>query len=62
MINSINEIKNIIFEKRIRKKTQKMYLNDRKIQRIRTKLQKMYNEENIIKNLDKQYIKLYVKE
>ena len=62
MLKSITDLKNIIIDKKIRKNTQKIYLNQRKIQRVRTKLQKMYKEENIIKNLDKQYVKLYLKE
>ena len=62
MLKSIIDLKNIIFDKKIRKNTEKIYLNERKMQRIRTKLQKMYKEENIIKNLDKQYVKLYVKD
>ena len=62
MLKSIIDLKNIIFDKKIRKNTEKIYLNERTMQRIRTKLQKMYKEENIIKNLDKQYVKLYVKD
>ena len=61
-LNNINEIQSIIAEKKIRKKSEKIYLNEKIIKRIKPKLQRMFNQENIIKKMDKHYIKLFVDE
>ena len=61
-LNNINEIQNIIAEKKIRKKSEKIYLNEKIIKRIKPKLQRMFNQENLIKKMDKHYIKLFVDE
>ena len=61
-LNNINEIQTIISQKKIRKKSEKIYLNDNIIQRIKPKLQKMCFQESLIKKLDKNYIKLLVDE
>ena len=56
------KLKLLFLKKKIRKKSEKIYLNDNIIQRIKPKLQKMCFQENLIKRLDKNYIKLLVDE
>ena len=61
-IDSVNNIKEIISMKKIRNKTEKIYLNEQIIQRIKPKLQKMFKEEKVLKSMDKKYVKLYIDE
>jgi hypothetical protein len=61
-IDSVKDIKDIISSKNIRKKSEKIYLNEQIIQRIKPKLQKMFKEEKLLKTMDKKYIRLYVDE
>ncbi len=61
-LNQINDIKSTFTDNNIRKNTEKIYLNEKKINKIKSKLQKLYKEENIIKKMDKQYIRLFLNE
>ena len=61
-LNQINDIKSTFTDNNIRKNTEKIYLNEKKINEIKSKLQKLYKEENIIKKMDKQYIRLFLNE